>query len=46
MKKEIKELKRCIKKNHPKFSNLIKTKEIKDSYSCLNNKYLNLILLN
>ena len=36
MKKEIKDLKSCIEKNHPKFSKLIKTKEINDSYSYLN----------
>ena len=36
MKKEIKDLKSCLEKNHPKFYKLIKTKEINDSYSYLN----------
>ena len=36
MKKEIRDLKIYIEKNHPKFAKLIKTKEIKDSYSYLN----------
>jgi len=36
MKKEIRDLKIYIEKNHPKFAKLIKTKEINDSYSYLN----------